>query len=565
MNRIALFLFPVLTFVWFSEAQVQRLQASQAVLAKANAYQLTSEGKAYFNALKDVSWPSHSIGTFTNTWTNPNVHSSTNDQFYMEHIETISIPYIYSHDYGIKANCVFSVTGPITYSFNFPYQVDVDLPDTVYPGQRVFLAPGFIWGTATDVPRIGGNQNCSFSCTPDIIWLDAPDGFDAYAFGFDAQASKTHLSADMPVLPFCDAIHLATDVGSPLFNVSYGGSYQQLSGSGPLNNSGNIPVEVNQPTDIIVGCTGTSAAMWYTGQEQFELAAFVLSKIPVTAPAGVALEFLRIAGQLKLASQLQASLHRDDIVYLQVAELPYIDIPRFVVGTSLPIDADVPVKFKVSYSSFFYYPMSFNVAFDMLWIDRQTLLDLPLSEVNGGSVLSGWTDYVGKIHVKGQCVVKPAEKIAFKLPTLTSTAQPAKQLIAASPVPLPAGKRLATQSQTRKVSRGSKTLAIPQPTVQTGTPQAGHYTVILGHTTLAIATQICEALKRKGITGFPVKVSDPPGYVITFGSFADKWAAYALAGILGEGFKIRSNVSTTLDKKYFVPIGNEVLTKIQTN
>jgi hypothetical protein len=566
MKRIGMFLLCILTFTWSSTAQlVQRMQTNQAVLTKANAYQLTSEGQAYFNALSQVSWPSHSTGVFSGAWSNPNVLSSTYDQFYFEHIYTLSVPYLYSHDYGIKANCTFSVTGPINYSFNIPYSVDVDLPDTVYLGQRVFLAPAFMWGNGTDVPKVSASQNYSFSCAPSLLWLDAPDGFDAWAFGFDAQASKTHVSADIPVLPLCDALHLATDVAATPFNVSYGGSYQKLSGSGTLNNSGTIPVDLRQPNEVRVAATGVTGAAWYTGQEQFALAAFVLSKIPITAPAGLAIDFLRIVGQFQFTQQLQASIHRDDVVYLQVAELPYIDIPKYSSGPTLVIDMDVPVKFRVCYQSFFYLPISFNVAFDMIGIDKKTLLDLQLAEVNAGSALSGWIDFTPtpKIHVKGQVVVKPREQIKVQLPLLTSTTQPAKQLFTASPVPLAAGRTLATLSQTRKVFRGSKTVAIPQPTVQTGLPQAGQYTVILGHTTQATATQICDALKKKGITAFAVKVSDPPGYAITFGSFADKKAAYTLAGILGEGFKLRCNVSSTMDKKYFVPIGNEVLTKIQ--
>ncbi len=565
MKKPVVFLLCILTFAFSSSAQVlQRLQTNQLITSRANAYQLTSEGKAYFSALSTgASWPSHSTGVFSKTWSNPNVLSSTYDQFYQEDIYTLSVPYIYSHDYGMKANFVLSVTGPINYSYTIPYSVDVDLPDTVYPGARVFLAPAFMWGNGSDVPRISASQSYSFSCAPSVIWFDAPDGFDAWALGFDAQASKTHVSADIPVLPLCNAIHLATDVGSTPFNVSFGGSYQKLSGSGQLNNSGTIPVDVRQPTEVRVGATGTTGAAWYSGQEQFELAAFVLSKIPITAPAGLAIDFLRIVAQLKLTAQLQASIHRDDIVYLQVAELPYIDIPTNYTFPTFAIDQDVPVKFRVCYQSLFYYPIGFNLAFDMIGIDKKTLLDLQLAEVSAGSASSGWTDYVESIHVKGKFVIKPREQITVKLPLLTSTVQPAKQLFTASPIPLAAGRTLATLNQTRKVYRGSRTLAIPQPTVQTGTPQAGQCTVILGHTTLATATLICEALKRKGITGFPVKVADPPGYVITFGSFADKRAAYTLAGILGEGFKIRSNVSSTLDKKYFVPIGNEVLTKIQ--
>jgi cell division septation protein DedD len=105
---------------------------------------------------------------------------------------------------------------------------------------------------------------------------------------------------------------------------------------------------------------------------------------------------------------------------------------------------------------------------------------------------------------------------------------------------------------------------LPKPTAPTGIPRAGEYTVILGLASSTTATQIRDALKKKGIDAFVVPIKGATGSVITLGSFADKKQAYMLSGLLGEGFKIRSFVSQSIDKKYHVPIGNEVLSKIQS-
>jgi cell division septation protein DedD len=88
--------------------------------------------------------------------------------------------------------------------------------------------------------------------------------------------------------------------------------------------------------------------------------------------------------------------------------------------------------------------------------------------------------------------------------------------------------------------------------------------VILGLASSTTAAQIRDALKKKGIDAFIVPVKDAQGVVITLGSFADKKQAYTLSGLLGEGFKIRSFVSQSIDKKYYKPIGDDALRKLQS-
>jgi cell division septation protein DedD len=318
-----------------------------------------------------------------------------------------------------------------------------------------------------------------------------------------------------------------------------------------------------------IAAIGTSEAAWRQGHEQFDLAAYVLTAIPATTPAGAALKVVKELGDFSLTTQLQGTIHRDDLFSLEIADLPYIDVPMNAMLTGWwSFDKEVTVKGRVYGMSLFSYPMGFNTTFDMLGIDPETLLNLTATEVSAGSATSDWQPCTSTFRITGKLPVKPLERVAAPLlhtpdKPLASTAQPVAQKLTKSPL-APHTIRLATLAETRKVIRRSKTLALPKPTTPTGIPRAGEYTVILGLASSSMATQIRDALKKKGIDAFVVPITGATGSVITLGSFADKKQAYALSGLLGQSFKIRSYVSQTLDKKYHIPITNDVLSRIQS-
>jgi cell division septation protein DedD len=583
MKKSLTFLVCFLIYACPTAGQIQqRVQAQKAARPGAAAYQLGNDAKAYFNAISDqtklnayrilnYSTSSVGYGVFSGDLTNSNVLSSTYDTFSLEYIVTISIPYLFSADYGTKANWNFAVTGPIKYHFNFPYTAYVDFPDSVFPGQRIYLAPTFSWaGAQGDMPTLKATQNYSYSMKSSF-WFDAPDGFDATKFSFDQEATKAHISADLPVIPMYDAFHVATDVNIWPFTTGGGdfaGSYTKLGGTGTLENTNGGTFN-----ELTTGCgvyaVGTSDAAWRQGHEQFALAAYVLTTIPATTPAGAALNVVRELGDFSLTTQLQGTIHRDDLFSLEIADLPYIDVPmNAMLNGWWSFDKDVTVKGRVYGMSLFSYPMGFNTTFDMLGIDPETLLNLTATEVSAGSATSDWQPCTSTFRISGKLPVKPLERIAAPLihtpdKPLASTAQPVAQKLTKSPL-APHTTRLATLAETRKVVRRSKTVAFPKPSTPTGIPRAGQYTVILGLASSTTAAQIRDALQKKGINAFIVPVKDAQGVVVTLGSFADKKQAYTLSGLFGEGFKIRSFVSQSIDKKYYQPLGDDALRKIQS-
>jgi hypothetical protein len=158
---------------------------------------------------------------------------------------------------------------------------------------------------------------------------------------------------------------------------NYGGNYTRLGGTGVLNNSGNIFFNISD-TGLSIANNGVSGPAWEQSQEQFEFAASVLSYIPVTSAAGAALYAVQSAADLDLMFNVYGNIGRTDIVNLNVASLPYIEVPAsLAVGdtwdlSTLPIEVIVPYYFNTQSS--FYYELGMNITFDARLIDEVEII-----------------------------------------------------------------------------------------------------------------------------------------------------------------------------------------------
>ena len=565
----------VLTVLFLTCAVLFPFQASGF---SPGSYRVTTFAQKYFNFLGSYSYPTKATGSFTGEIFNSNVASSDGNQFKFGYEKEVHfcIPkpwpldgciYEYTHVYGIGIDWNFDAKGAVRYNYIFPYTADFRFPITVYPGQRIELPPTFAWSG----PSLGATQNYEFSHTTSF-WVDAPlDGLDDLTTKFTQYATKAHLDLNLPVVPFAPAISVSGDCTvwqCASGGGEWGGSYTKLGGTGTLNNSGRITYNIS-PTDVSVGAAGNSGPAWKQGHEQFELITTVLTYIPVTAPAGVALDFVRRMGEFKLNTQLDASIYRTDYVNLQLSEAPYVLVPPDL-KTSPWVFKDLPVtvKYRVQGCSGFSYPMGYNVIFDMLGIDPQTLLHEDLISIDAGGGCTNWIEREGKFFISGSVPMVQKDRYTYKELLLESTDLAAFKIpiynVSTKPSQFKPGLKAAILQDTQKAIRLRETVSIPKPTAEVGVPLTGQYTAILGTTSQVTAEQIINAIKSKGISAFTVAVPGSQDKLITLGSFANRKDAETLSNFLKEIFRIENSVSQIIDSKSYVPIKSDVLTKIQS-
>ena len=543
-------------------------------------YTLGTTARTYQRFFGDYSWPSQSSGVFTGTFTNPNAFSSSYDFFhgfgYTKHID-VCIPYtdqcIYSHDYGATINWDFNATGPINYTYNIPFEVSFSMPTTVFPGQRIYLTPTFTWASQGQNPGIATTQDYEYSHVTSA-WMDAPfDGLDDLSIRFTQYATKANLDLEFPVLPFLPSVPLNVDLTCYPFNTgggSWNGSYTKLGGTGTLPNSGAIAFNL-QPTEIYVGAPASiSPSAWRQGHELFELTASVLLMIPTpaTIAAGAALDFVRAAGDFELRTELDGSIARQDVIGMMISDLPYVDVPTSLTAGDSWTFSEIPVavKYKVYGWSSFWFPMGYNITFDMVGIDPKQILHEDLLWVAAGGATTEWIDQEGVFKITGRVPVVKRDQYPDRLrldatQRLDSTAQPNKTRMSFQSVP--GGVHLSDSRALLKKVHISERVYLPQPTVAQGKPALHHYTVILGATPSGRATRVIEALRTKGIKGFAVPLTGSANKLLTLGSFSDEKQAKTLAGMMKEIFNLDGVVTKTTVQPHYTPLGEEIVARIR--
>ena len=549
------------------------------------------EAQKYFNFLGNYSWPYRASGSFISNFPNPYVQSSSGDYFHKIGWEyevhfcfTEDVPvvgdvvgavagvfgaegclYEYTHVYGFLLNWDFNVRGPINYYYNIPFTASLRFPTTVYPGQRIYLDPTFTWGA----PQVGATQGYESSLTSST-YVDFPlDFIDTLSTNYTQYAKKAHLDGQIPISAFVPAIPFNTSPADIPFpgSGSWGGSTTTLGATGNLNTFGNklVSWEATKCSVDAYGDSGSNPA-WYQGHEQFELVATVLQYIPITAPIGAGLNYVRELGGFKLNTGLNGSIYRADQINLELSEAPYIDVPMDQKpGSTWSFNQPVTVKYRVRGWSGFSYPITCNVTFDMKGISTKTLLTLPVTSISAGEASIGWQEKVAQLILKGSVpVVQKTNYNRSLIVESTSFANfynpPGTVSLRVSP--FKPGVKVASLQDTQKVIREKATVFLPKATAKVGVPLAGQYTVILGKTSEATGQQIINVLKSKAISGFMVAVPGSQEKVITLGSFANRKSAETLSGMLSEVFRIESIVSQVIDSKSYVPIKSDVLTKL---
>lgn len=488
------------------------------------------------------SFPRSSTGIISGAFTNPNVSSSSGDYFDFGFIKTVSIAG-FTRTYGTTIEWLFNTDGAVTYNYAVPFRVAFTFPMNVYPGQSIYLEPDFTFtktGGGTSL-SMTANQHYKFSHVTDV-WLDAPDGLDELTTTFTQYADKANIAVKIPVVPGFDSVSGAFDCTIWPCNTgggNYGGSYTKLGGSGNLNISGADSFNVS-PSTISITSLGTSSPAWKQGHEQFELTAYVLGVIPtpVTVAAAGALTLMREIGDLRLYTQLDATIGRRDIIHLQITDISPVNVPGDLQGqvwhfTDLP----VKVKYRVKFESWFYYPMGYNVTFDMIGIDQQTLLHADLINVPGGGTDSGWIEREGEFKISGSVPVVAAPV----RPPVSSLSAAYRQnlMIAMKDAPLlPRSHfRLATKKDTQRMVRTTKSFPKPAP------PQPGQYTVMIGRFPASRVAAVMNDLKSKRLDPLALSIKGSTDAIIILGSFRDHNDAKLLSNAVKEAVNVTSTVT----------------------
>ena len=590
----------VLTMLLLACAVFLPLQASGQTIVQPMVLQ-------YFQALDSDSVTIKATGSFYDRIVNPNV--KTNSMDYFEGRLGYIVPLCIgaggycindTHNYGTMTNWYFQTQGAVTYNYNIPFSVEFRLPNTVYPGQRIYLAPTFNWSS----PSITTAQDYEFWQVT-TNWSDAPfDGLDDLTINYTQYASKGHLYLGIPAIPGMNAITFGGDITVFPFD-SGGGSWPlppetpisttKLGGRGSLNFSGGTTFNIKNPhpAEVSIGGSGTSEPAWQQKDEYFGLAAYVLRTIPYTSTIGAALTAAQIAGEFQLNSELNGRIYRQDQVNLQISEA-YVDVPTMFQQVAGDFDYTVTVKYKVQGRSDFSYILGYKMSFDMRWIDPKVIIDEPLISIPAGAApvpslpasipenswirslfpptwwgpaLTDWIDRYYQFKIKGRTRVVSFDQYVAKALKITPSdfanfSNPPRP-VSVTLSPYKAGVKVASAQDPKKViilPRGMASL--PRPTALVGVPLKGQSTVALGVTSQVTAEQIINALTRKGINGFMVAVPGSLNKVITLGSFANIKDAQLLSNMLKEGFQVESLVSQFIDSKSYVPIKSDVLTKL---
>jgi len=495
------------------------------------------------------TWPHRSSGVLAGEFTTNNVESSSGSYFDFGYTKTIDLGF-YSHTYGARIKWTFRTNGPIAYSYTVPYRVNFEFPRFVHSGQVIYLTPTLVWGDPSHSGPIsisGAQRNYRYSHTTSV-WVDAPDGLDATSTDFTQRADFATVGVKIPVLPGLSAISGSFDCRiwpCTEGGGNYGGSYTKLGGTGTLTTGGTLPTYAYNAdsTKISLYSRAESGPAWKQGHEHFELTATVLNLIPtpVTEGAAVALRLAKKLGKLRLNTFLDGRIKRTDFVHIQLVSLTPITVPNVQLGSAWNFDVPVQLTYRIQFASAFYYPMGYDVTFDMVGIDQQTLLHASVIEIPAGIVESGWLQRSGVFRVQGSVPVEAAP--APPGVSAATAAAPYRNLAAVqrtSRPPLPRGARVARKTDTQRLLRVAERRAPPTPTM----PGTGQYTVVYGRYPEAQARRIVDDLKRRRIGALMLPVRGSTDKVVSLGSFAKEADALVYSGMLKEGMKINSVVST---------------------
>lgn len=506
---------------------------------------------------------------------NPNVTATSGDQFHFDRVYpiTVTVPYtdyvIYSHDYGEQLDFDLNASGRTDYTYQFPYNVNFEFPDKVYPGERVVLRPVFDW----TLVQVKATQQVAYSFAS-YAWLDAPfDGLDAASIQYTQRPSDADLHLHFPVFPLIPSVPLDIDnITVPPFNSGggdFGGISVKLGGTGSLADSGWTNAQGTGP-EIWAISEPDSISAWGMQAEIFQLTANILSFIPsgVTQAVAVCLEAVRWAGDFRLNVNLQGNIKKWDYAVVIPSDLDvYVDVPASVQpgGVWEFTDLPVTVKYAVRTGTSIWYPMDFLVTFDMRMIDEDTLVNQPLYDFYAGVTWSDWKDTTGTFLISGRVPVTTRAGVLPQPQVVPHLTLPGPAAHRATLVPpTPPGIRLAHPRALQRVIHRNVTVHFPEPTAKQGQPQAGHQTVILGRAPNSTAATIVAASRRYGIEAFLVTVPHSSDKVITFGSFANARDATLFSNMLKEIFQVESAVAPQIIVQKVPTIGNDVLSKLRS-
>ncbi len=550
------------------------LVCASPLAAQRPPYQLGQQAQRYFESLFGVSVPMSADGTFLDSVSTSNAASTSGDLFHFDWVYTVCVPNlfggcIWSHDYNEQVHWDFNVGGPLTYVYQLPFSVTFDFPETVSPGERVYLRPMFTWAN----PQIRTTQAAEYSHTSSVKF-DAPfDGLDEFSAVFTQHSSTADLHLRFPVLPLVPSVPLdLTDIPTPGGGGSWGGSYTYLGGTASLPGVGTT-VLYTSPSEITLGGSGcpqatcASVEAWRQGHELFELISTVLQLVPtpVTVAAGTALSVVRTLGDFRLDVYVGGSIAREDYLNAYISDLPYVDVPETAKDFWEFTDLPVTVPYRVIAVSRFWYPLGYRVTFDMLGIDPTQLAGQDLYAFGVGQVRADDQDRIGTFRVSGKVrVVEPAQgRQRLRVDPIHPLGGTAQAREFGRDVPGVRRISVARPMTYQRVRRQSVRIAFPKPAVRTGQPQAGQQTVILGTAPDAQVPGIVANYRGQGIEAFPVAVSDSRDKVITFGSFATERDATLFANMMKEIYGVETAVSPRIEPRFYRPIRAQLAPRVQ--
>jgi hypothetical protein len=366
------------------------------------------------------------------------------------------------------------------------------------------------------------------------------------------------------------AISFGEDLNFLPFNVGGGAwppeapaSTTKLGGTGTLNTPSNKSSMGNiQPTEFSVTTWDCSEPAWKQQDEHFNLAAYVSG---IFNPLiGAAVSTFKWAGGFELRTMLDARICRQDTVNIQLSGAPFVTVPNIQIGTTWNFsNLPVNVNYRAQACSSFWYSMAYDVFFKMRFISEKHLIHVPSAidiVIGAGAVCTEWNNKVGSFAISGSLPVVPKDKIAGELMISSTQFAPHKMNVI-----IPPSKpvlKVATLQETQKTIREKGRVLVPKPTVEAGVPVKGQYTTTLGTATQAMAGQIINALKAKGIPAFITSVPGLQDSLVTLGSFANRNDAELLMVFMKGAFGVDSIVSQTIDSKSYIPMQSDVLMKL---
>jgi hypothetical protein len=307
----------------------------------------------------------------------------------------------WSGENGVRFKLDFITDNYARFSYSIPFVITLELPKTVYRGQRLQFKATSIQFPGGDTLQVAHDGRYS---TDHRIWLNVPyDGLSAFDLFLSQQPTGLKVVGKLPLAPDVD-LTLGHPSDFDDGDASYGGVHNRLAGSLSFANAGSRVEGTDQGLRQVWTGENSVGDLWHSGGDAISFLA--AAPIPYVQQAAWA---LKLAGT-ELEQSFDLNLVCTDFFQMK---------PPDSYGFELSIPFSAPTNYSISVSrsfpldlylvSLYAYQMRAAFSFDMRLVDRVELDSWPLAYVYWQNVGNEVTTERGEFTINTTVTTLPRE------------------------------------------------------------------------------------------------------------------------------------------------------------